>query len=241
MSQNTLRSESIRASSKVMTSRGSEGSAATFTANTARTSLHGVVLPDRATSSCASEAFSCSMRASCSASSAATASRSVGLPSPMSPPEKKMPNAEAATSPTRQMTTTATAATAPRLPSAAMPARAWSAAILANRVAATRDARAVRRDVRAAWCAEPTALARAAPCARLRTLERAASAARLPMRASLRRRMSRIGASRSVSSLLLLLRPAPMPARHSIAVLRPGALPNARTPFRRVLAPSCAM
>ena len=53
----------------------------------------------------------------------------------MSPPMRKMPNAEVATNAARHVTTTTAAADDPRPVSAAVAARAWSAAMRANRPA----------------------------------------------------------------------------------------------------------
>ena len=112
-------------------SAGSSGSAAVLTDHTASTSRQGTLDPARLSSSCGFSAAIRSMRAWCSSFRPEIASRSVGFPSPMSPPEKKMPNGDEAMRPASATITTSPSASAPRDERAATAARAEAAAIRA--------------------------------------------------------------------------------------------------------------
>lgn len=145
MVQNVSSRRAWRVASRVSTSIGSSGSWAHLTENTASTSGHDAFAPERATSSWGFATFKSSIFLAWSASIRATTSRREGLPSPISPPAKKIPKAEVAISPTMQMTTTTAAPAPPTAPSAACIERKARAAMRAKASAPSFADRARRR------------------------------------------------------------------------------------------------
>ena len=245
MSQNTARSASCRAASSVSTSSGLSASAASLTANTARVSFHGFLLPETDASSHSADALASSTLAACSASISAITSRSEGFPSPISPPMRKMPNAEVAMNAARHATTTTAAADEPRPASAAAAARAWSAAMrakrpalfAARRAAAFAPFAAALRDVQAAR-------ARDAACALARMASRArAFADRGVLGEGLN--ASRLGPQDAAQPLGVRRSPRSADGKvvraRSLGTLRRRIARATRAPFAVAAKPSCAV